>query len=133
MIVNIHAVLQAPLVLVIMMSGFILLYRAHEIISGVVPDRTPTLQIALGLMFLALGCKQLFWHVVWALHASASTSDAVQLLSAPWVATGLNLMAIVFGGAAVILAGRPLFGAASPFIVIGCVIGVTLASAAMVA
>lgn len=133
MTADIHSALQAPLVLVIMMSGLIMLYRGVQTLHGYTVDRLPALQICLGLMFLGLALKQAFWQIFWVLRAVDALGTAEALMSQPWIATILNSLVIILGACVCVLAGRPLFGSHSVSIVVGAVVSVTTFSALMVA
>lgn len=129
---DVHAALQLPLVLVTAMAGGIMLYRARQTIRGEAVDRSPALQMCMGLMLIALAAKQMFWQAVWAVKASGLFIAAQGMVELIWIATLFNFVAIVLGAIVCVFAARPIFGPRSAPVVLGFILATTAASAWMV-
>lgn len=129
---DVHAALQLPLVLVTAMAGAIMLYRSRKTIKGEAVDRSPALQMCMGLMLIALAAKQLFWQAVWAAKASGLFLAAQGMVGWIWIATALNFTAIVLGAIVCVFAARPIFGPSSAPVVLAFILATTAASAWMV-
>tara|TARA_R110000868_G_scaffold340674_1_gene601354 strand:- start:2078 stop:2485 length:408 start_codon:yes stop_codon:yes gene_type:complete len=130
---DLHAALQAPLVLVIVMAGLITLYRGKKSVSGSPLDRSAMLQVSIGVMLIALGLKQMFWQIFWAMRATGSGAISSSILDVTWIATIINIGVIAAGAVVCVLASRTIVGTTNATTgVVGMLVAVTAASAVMV-
>lgn len=127
---DIHSMLQFPLIMVLAAIGTVFILRGSAVRRGDIQSPSPILLFALGVFVLVIAAKQLFWHAYWVLRASERNAGAI--LDATWIATAINAVTIVIGGAVLAVATRHHLGKKAPVVVSASILALTFISAIVV-